>query len=391
MADSTICNTAESAHRHYLDWLRNFIVFWLIPFHTARIFDVWQPYYVKNSQLSPGLTLFFGFFVLWGMELLFVVSGAAGWYAIEQHGARAYRSERRYRLLIPFLFGVLVLVPPMEYLSWIERTGQTDFLTFCRQFFRASTFGDNYNGRMNPGHLWFILYLFGFTLISRPIVSALRRPPGRRLVQRLAGPLSRPGMLLILAVPLALTSFGATPTGHSPLYYFSFYLVGYLLVMDPRLETAINRALPFALPLGLIGIAPALWAFGQLQLHLARPELAIGLEIGLTSFTWCWILIALGIAQRYANRDHALLHYAHEAAYPYYMLHEPLVVASGFFVARLPLSMSTKAMLICALAFAATFGFYELLVRHIGVLRFLFGMKPLQTPVVAPGLPSPQH
>ena len=47
--------------RYYeIDWLRLFAVFMLIPFHTARIFDIW-PFYVKSVEVSPGLTSFVEF------------------------------------------------------------------------------------------------------------------------------------------------------------------------------------------------------------------------------------------------------------------------------------------------------------------------------------------
>jgi peptidoglycan/LPS O-acetylase OafA/YrhL len=42
--------------RKDLDWLRILAVLLLIPFHTARIFDTLEPFYVKNTDLSIWLT-----------------------------------------------------------------------------------------------------------------------------------------------------------------------------------------------------------------------------------------------------------------------------------------------------------------------------------------------
>jgi glucan biosynthesis protein C len=43
---------------HTIDWLRIGAVLELIPFHTARIFDIWEPFYAKNAQVSVALFYF---------------------------------------------------------------------------------------------------------------------------------------------------------------------------------------------------------------------------------------------------------------------------------------------------------------------------------------------
>lgn len=50
------------------------------------------------------------------MPILFVLAGAAAWFALGHRSPGDYVVERFKRLLVPFVFGVLVIVPPQAYL-----------------------------------------------------------------------------------------------------------------------------------------------------------------------------------------------------------------------------------------------------------------------------------
>jgi peptidoglycan/LPS O-acetylase OafA/YrhL len=49
---------------------------------------------------------------MWGMPLLFVISGMGIWYSLRSRTMKAFSWERVHRLLVPLVFGVLVIVPP---------------------------------------------------------------------------------------------------------------------------------------------------------------------------------------------------------------------------------------------------------------------------------------
>ncbi|WP_190284645.1 hypothetical protein [Bacillus sp. S3] len=42
--------------RYDIDWLTNIGIFLLFPFHSARVFDYWDPFYVKSEVLNWGLS-----------------------------------------------------------------------------------------------------------------------------------------------------------------------------------------------------------------------------------------------------------------------------------------------------------------------------------------------
>ena len=112
---------AETNRRYDIDWLRILVVVSLIPFHTARIFDFWEPNYVKNGDLSAGLSFLIAFLAVWNMPLLFLLAGSASGYALEFRSGTAYLKERFKRLFIPLVFGVLVIVPPQAYIARFQQ------------------------------------------------------------------------------------------------------------------------------------------------------------------------------------------------------------------------------------------------------------------------------
>jgi peptidoglycan/LPS O-acetylase OafA/YrhL len=60
---------------------------------------------------------------------------------------------------------------------------------------------------------------------------------------------------------------------------------------------------------------------------------------------------------------------------PFYILHQPVILSAGYFVVQWNLPAATKYFIIVFISFAVIMAIYELMVRRINVLRFLFGMK----------------
>ena len=91
--------------------MRTFVVMGLFLFHSARVFDTTE-WYVKNDRTSEFVDVLLSFAAMWGMPLLFVVSGMGIWYSLRSRTIGAFAGERVHRLLVPLVFGMLVIVPP---------------------------------------------------------------------------------------------------------------------------------------------------------------------------------------------------------------------------------------------------------------------------------------
>jgi len=109
----------SSERRHDLDWLRVLGVLLLIPFHVALIFvlDPFTIMYIRDSANSRVLAEVTGFIHMWHMPMLFMISGAATYFALGVRSMGTYIRERFFRLFIPLAFGILTFVPLTIYVQ----------------------------------------------------------------------------------------------------------------------------------------------------------------------------------------------------------------------------------------------------------------------------------
>ncbi len=66
---------AVAARRADLDFMRAFVMAGLVAFHTAVVLAAGTSWFVHDARSSAGFTVFLVWGSLWGMPLLFVVSG----------------------------------------------------------------------------------------------------------------------------------------------------------------------------------------------------------------------------------------------------------------------------------------------------------------------------
>jgi hypothetical protein len=174
--------TTGSPRRPDLDLMRAMVVGGLIFFHTARIFDPLD-FYVKDQPPNLPLTLFVLFAGLWGMPLLFVVSGLGAWYSLRSRTATGFARERLARLGVPFLVGLLVVVPPQVYYQLrFEGQDPGSYWAFYREFFQVHLGikfpwfirPDDPPDLFEPAHLWFLYFLLVYSLLLLPLLLYLR-------------------------------------------------------------------------------------------------------------------------------------------------------------------------------------------------------------------------
>jgi hypothetical protein len=376
--------TSSNERRYDLDWLRVLGVLLLVPFHVALIFVLDPSYimYIKDVVNSPTLREAAGFVHMWHMPLLFIISGAATYFALGFRSAGQYLRERFLRLLVPFLFGVVTFMPFTTYIHFIGKPNVSSFWEHYIGFFRIDpNHLDGYTGTFTPGHLWFILFLFVFSLAGLPLFLALRSEKGKGLIRALATATQIPGVLFLWGIPLALVASLNLLGDKNPLYYFLVFTYGYILASDTRFQQSIDRLTWIALA---FGVFEAFFRVFVLQWRYAEWSvqwMTFGLmyELG----RWSLTLAVLGLGHRFLNVTNRLLNYASEAAMPFYLLHMTFSTLTGFFVIQLHVPVAVKYPLIVLLATALTLAIYELLVRRWSVMRSLFGMKRVKKDVPA--------
>jgi glucans biosynthesis protein C len=367
--------TLSSERQYDLDWLRVLGVLLLIPFHVALIFvlDPNAIMYIKDVVNSPVLGEAAAFVHMWHMPVLFIISGSATYFALGFRSAGEYIRERFLRLFIPLLFGVLSFVPFTTYIQHSNilslQEGYIGYFHFDLKHL------DGLNGTFTPAHLWFILYLFVFSLIGLPLFLALRSGKGKGIIKALGIITQVPLSLTVWGIPLTLVAALNILGDKNPLYYFLIFFYGFVLAGDARFQQAIDKLTWFTLTYGMFAVVINMLMPIQSYTEWTVQWMALGLiyQMG----RWALTLAALGLGHRFLNRTNNVLRYASEAAMPFYLLHMTFSVMTGYFAIQLDAPVAVKYPLIVLVATGSTLVAYELVRRWNGT-RWLFGMKPLK-------------
>ena len=386
----------EKVRLYYLDWLRVFAFSAVFFYHCGRFFNE-SDWHVKNSSTSTIADTIMSFFELWGMPLLFLISGASIYLALRPAGSIRFLRDRVLRLLVPLIFGILILSPPQKYLERLNHVQfQGSFLEYLPVYFRD---WNVWNGEFDwfGVHLWYLAYLFLFTLVLLPLFAALKTNAGQRFTGFLARITTRRGViflwvlpgiaLILLTDPYGIT--GAAPSeALSRLFFAIFVVYGFLIFSDPRITQAIIQQRRIALIMAFVLILALPTVNGLLENDPTFMIFTLGITLA-GVLLWTCLLSVLGYGMHYLTANHPLLAYANEAVLPVYILHQPVILIIGFFVILLPLPILAKYLVIAPLAFALTLGIYEFGIRRVNPARRLFGLKPRSSMAQA-SEPAPQ-
>src|SRR5260370_33868097 len=96
-----------------LDWLRVTAFGLLILYHSGMAWSGWEWHiYINYSESLPWLRDAMRFTNRWRIPLIYMVSGGAIVLALGQRTVATFALDRVRRLLLPLVFGILVIVPP---------------------------------------------------------------------------------------------------------------------------------------------------------------------------------------------------------------------------------------------------------------------------------------
>jgi glucan biosynthesis protein C len=377
--------------RHDIDTLRVLAFGLLILYHAGMLYVApasdWG-FHLKSSHLAEWLQYPMLFVNRWRMELLFLISGLAVHFMRGKAGLPRLAWKRTLRLLLPLVFGMLVVIPIQPYVQALnEHAAAPGFGSFVLHYW---THGHQDYG-LTWNHLWYLPYLWLYTMGLLALLPVLESPVGKRL--RASFLKLRGGALLGLpALPLFAAGVllkGRYPETHALLgdwyahaIYATVFFYGYLLGTDGALwaELARLRRHSLALALGCFALYLFLDKFAAdlLAGHPLAPAtlLTAKLLIDWLRYLYCWtaIMALLGWGHAYLNRPFRWLPYAREAVYPWYVLHQSLLL---FFAWRL-LPLGLGPVFEPALILLGTIGgcalLHECVIRRTGWLRPLFGL-----------------
>jgi hypothetical protein len=397
-------SAAEGSERRVdLDWVRIAAFGLLILYHVGMLYVSWG-FHIKSEHRITALEPLMLVLNPWRLALLFLVSGAATRFMLRKYAMGPLLRSRSARLLIPLIFGMLVIVPPQAYDQIVESLGYpAGFLDFYTRHYFA--FGAQF---CRPGpcillptwnHLWFVAYLWIYTMALGAVLVVFPGVIGW-IERRLASVLS--GVLLLIVPSLVfatyrlalLASFPSTHALFGDWYnhalFATVFLLGFLLARADSFWDAIERRRWLALWLAVAFFLSWL-ALRRIGDPATPPSLLVKLCGGIAYgfYQWLCIVAVLGFARRWLTADSAARKYLTDAIFPYYIVHQTAIIMIAHELRGRDLPAWLEASIVISGTFAACVVTYEI-VRRIAVLKPLFGLRVPAFEPALPGRPTTQ-
>jgi len=397
---------AANERRHDVDAIRVGAFALLILYHVGMAYVADWDYHIKSPSTAEWLQWPMVAINRWRMPLIFLVSGLAlGLSGLSRRPGRM-AVRRTGLLLVPLVFGMLAVVPIQ---AWVEARAngafQAGFGAFMLRYlqlrpwpdggFAGAEFGVTWN------HLWYLAYLWTYTVLLALGLAARRRiRPGDR--ERTPSPVGRPGIAGLAVLPAAWgflvlyvlePRFGDTKAltddwaQHAK--YLPVFLFGFWLAHRPDWWTAVRtcRRVPLVLALIGLGVYMALRVAGR---ALSAEELAALPDLDWRAisdgahalYAWNALLAILGYAAAWLNRPRRWMPYANRAVYPWYILHQSLIVPLAALLIPLALPGPVEAGLVLAGTVVGCGALHHFVVLRVRMLQPLFGVRIRPKPVM---------
>jgi surface polysaccharide O-acyltransferase-like enzyme len=386
-------NVLPSDRRYDLDWIRVGAFFLLILYHVGMFYVPWE-FHVKTPHPVDGVMPFMLMTNPWRLTLLFLVSGAATRFMADKTTVGNLTWSRIKRLLPPLLFAMFVIVPPQSYYQIVEYIAghpgtSLSVDNFWLRYVTASGHWCGTDGEclITPtwNHMWFVAYLLFYALVLGLILLVWRKAgehiqAGAEWLLKGVGLFAWPILFLAMLRATLYAKYGETHALVGDHYVhavsFSAFLLGFGLVKS---ETLRQRFIAVRWP--ALALAVAAWAAWSTYVWIYRhdtpipPErMKLVMRFVFATDTWCAIVAILGFGAKHLNKGGPALRYLTLGVFPFYLVHQTLIIVMAHHLAKLGLPQGVEAVILIVATFAGCFATYEI-VRRIPVVCWLFGLK----------------
>jgi len=368
--------------RYDLDWLRILVFGLLIFYHIGMLYVQNWGFHFKSIYQSQTLENFMLIVEPWRMASLWIISGIAIRFILVKVSLIRYAFVRSLRLLLPLLFGVLVIVPPQLY---VEMTANGALDLSYWQFYLAlfndnsTLFENNQAGiwpHLDVNHLWYLRSLWEYSLaliVLLPLLNCSYVTTATDWIFK-----QHIGViLLMLCLPIVIIQITWPQESNRYPLGFTFLIYGYLIGWHSNFWQALKvnvkvLLLTFTMSLLLfISFYNTVW----LSIDDATPAwlIIIGMII-YSAVRVLGVLMVLALAYKYLNRKSSLLGYFNDAVYPFYIVHQTIIIVLAYNLAPLSLGPVMEPTSIILLSILLCFISFEV-IRRIDILKPLFGVK----------------
>ena len=366
--------TKVSGRKVELDYLRAFAVILVLCHHAFLAYTKYafinfenpmansNP--VVNEQRWLGFDLIVAFNETFLMPLLFFISGMFIWQSLSRKGRRKFLRDRLIRLGLPFVIGVLFLIPLAYYPALL----QTGLITGVESSYGKFWLGMFRSGFGTAGPLWFLWLLLAFnclvTVLYR-VAPSLEEFIRKRLTIIFDHPVAFFGALLGISiavyVPIAITFGPLKWIGIGPfkaqagriLLYLVYFLAGTAVGACGfdrsafRSEGALTKRWWVWLTMGQISFI----VFIIMLVVVSDTDRTVVSEIAFVFCCSATVFGMIGFFLRFAKRRVRVLDSLSENGYGIYLVHYTFATWFQYFLLGSALHPSVKgiAVFLCTL------------------------------------------
>ena len=344
----------NGTRKHYIDNLRNLTILLLFPVHTFMIWnDFGSRFYIWQGE-NKILSTLIVFVNPWFMPLLFVLAGASARYALQKRTTKEFIRQRIHKLLIPFIVGMIFLVPFQTLYARKYFDNYTGgIVDNWKYFFTHLTDFSGYDGAFTPGHLWFILFLFIISMIALVLFHFVS-------YEKLTAAVERMPMIavLLLFIPIWLLYYIGNFGGFSIGKCFALYLAGYYVLSNDVIIEKLEKNIKWLIGLYVVGTAVSVVLYYQFSYYG---------DLWVNFIGWISILTLLVTGKKKLNQKTNFTEYFNHASYPIYILHQSILVALAYYVVQMCDNILMQIFCICIGSFILTVLAYHI-IRRIQVV-----------------------
>ena len=385
-------NIDSTQRRLDLDWARIIAFSLLIWYHVGMYYVTWD-WHIKSPNASPAIEPLMFATNPWRLALLFLVSGAATGFLLAKSSLAEFVKTRSSRLLLPLLFGALVIVPPQSYYEVVEKIQYAgSYLQFWARYLSFDqSFCKGKDCLILPtyNHLWFVAYLWVYTMMLALVcwlapnwLEKARETGGRALSgwRLIVVPWLFLALARIVLLPIFPQTHALVDDWYNHAMYLGIFAVGFLLVRNAKFWEDILRFRWLTLALAILTYAAGIQIYLAAYAGNAVPSDALRtmMRTVYALNQWTAILAALGWAKRWSPSDGPVRRYLTEAIFPLYILHQTVIILLAVSLRKFALPAPMEGALLTVATVAICFTLYEGL-RRVGPLRPFFGLKRKQS------------
>jgi len=368
---------------YFIDYIRVFAFLLLIFFHSALPFVNYN-WEVKNEQKSDLLLSLVLWFHQWRLPLLFFISGAGIYFSLKSRNILNFTLERFRRLFIPLVFAMLFTIPIQVYVEYLQK-GRVNgsYFDFYPSVWEFVPYPD---GSLTWSHMWFIVYLLTFILLLIPLFSILKIKILEKYKDKLSNVLSSKYLfVLVFLIQYYIyyqyyLKFPEQGSLVEDWFVFNssitYLLLGYLFASSDVFWNNCERYRKINLSIAII---TSMILFVNFYLPNALPKKE-GLNTQVYFILdalqiWSIILTIIGFAKKHLNSSSSILQYLNKAVFPFFIIHQTIIVGLGYWIVQLKVSILPKYLLLSLCSSLLIYTLYEYVIRRTKLTRFLYGMK----------------